>query len=783
MFRRRQLQRPQLRGSSVELLEVRRVLATLVISEINYDPYAQIAAFGDASATASDYEFVEILNAGTQPYVLDGVSLIQTLVNGQPEGISYTFQSGTLAPQGRLVVARNVQAFQSRYGAVPNLVGAWTGGGLSNQGETLTLTDGGGSTIFQVAYDSNSEWPTRANGIGATLELKDPALLPNDPNNWRSSVEYGGTPGRAPGDRTTRVIINEVLAHTDPPLKDAVELRNLTGSPIDVTGWYFSDRIGNPFNFRLGRNSIIPANGYLVITADEFSPGGGTLPTDIGLSERGDNLLLISANAAGRPLNIEDYMVLSPTANAVSVGSVLEVRDASEPLPLAELTFGRANGAHLPSSVVISEIQYHPSDDDSYKEFVELRNASAAPLVLDDWRLDDAVQFTVPVGTTLAAGEAMVVVPFDPNNAARSAAFREFYEIDASVRLFGPWSANTQGVPDTLSNSSETVTLRMPMLDLDVVVHAAVDRIEYSDNADESWPTVADGAGGSLSRSSNGAFGNIVTSWGATRPSPGDRPPSYANSPLLTLGTPVTGDVGLDGSVVRGAGDVDVYRFRTSSAGSHVITSQPNGSVLDSVVRLFSLDGNEVAFSNLQDANVNATINVNLPANTDYYVVVSGDNSTTSPRNYNPFTGRGLVDGSTGAYRLTITSSGTVSKPWQNAANPLDVNNDTFITPFDALSVINRINSVGMTLPAAPATPPPFLDVNGDNELSPMDALLVINYLNEQAAAVGAVPRESFETNHVVDVAFEHSSDLDIEWAASLLATLEDKKPLEEMAA
>ncbi|MEO8498358.1 MAG: dockerin type I domain-containing protein, partial [Planctomycetota bacterium] len=59
----------------------------------------------------------------------------------------------------------------------------------------------------------------------------------------------------------------------------------------------------------------------------------------------------------------------------------------------------------------------------------------------------------------------------------------------------------------------------------------------------------------------------------------------------------------------------------------------------------------------------------------------------------------------------------------------LDVNRDGFITPLDALIVINRINERG--------SQPVFtgverlLDVNGDGTIAPVDVLAVINYLNE----------------------------------------------------
>jgi hypothetical protein len=59
-----------------------------------------------------------------------------------------------------------------------------------------------------------------------------------------------------------------------------------------------------------------------------------------------------------------------------------------------------------------------------------------------------------------------------------------------------------------------------------------------------------------------------------------------------------------------------------------------------------------------------------------------------------------------------------------------DVNADGFITPIDALLVINFLNSQGSRSVVGLPAPPPYRDVSGDNFISPIDALLVINYLN-----------------------------------------------------
>jgi hypothetical protein len=82
---------------------------------------------------------------------------------------------------------------------------------------------------------------------------------------------------------------------------------------------------------------------------------------------------------------------------------------------------------------------------------------------------------------------------------------------------------------------------------------------------------------------------------------------------------------------------------------------------------------------------------------------------------------------------------------WTNPVQPLDVNDDSTISPIDALLIINELNTVGghaLTTPTE--TPPAFIDTNSDMFVSPLDALLVLNYLNTTppAALPAAVPAE-----------------------------------------
>ena len=95
-----------------------------------------------------------------------------------------------------------------------------------------------------------------------------------------------------------------------------------------------------------------------------------------------------------------------------------------------------------------------------------------------------------------------------------------------------------------------------------------------------------------------------------------------------------------------------------------------------------------------------------------------------------------LPDGSIGRLfplSVSLTKVTNVS-PWQNMANPLDINRDNSVDPLDVLLLVNALNeNVALSSPRPASTlNQPDLDVDGDNGLSPIDVLLVVNYINEQ---------------------------------------------------
>ncbi|MCA9172721.1 MAG: hypothetical protein KDB23_33905, partial [Planctomycetales bacterium] len=213
------------------------------ISEVHYNP-------SDPSPTEiqlgfdshNDFEFVELLNTSDRTIVLAGAHFAQADVGDGEEGIEFEFAQGaiqSLAPGERLLVVEDRAAFEARYGTGLPIAGEWAGT-LNDNNELLTVLGYDGSTIVQFRYDDSGDWPSRADGLGSSLELAEGSSQFNDAASWFASVPLGGTPGAAPV-APIGVVINEVLSHTDPPLVDSIELYNPTTQVINVSGWYLSD--------------------------------------------------------------------------------------------------------------------------------------------------------------------------------------------------------------------------------------------------------------------------------------------------------------------------------------------------------------------------------------------------------------------------------------------------------------------------------------------------------------------------------------------------------------
>ncbi|MBN2508172.1 MAG: lamin tail domain-containing protein [Verrucomicrobia bacterium] len=389
----------------------------------------------------------------------------------------------------------------------------------------------------------------------------------------------------------TNVVINEVLAHTDPPFEDAIEFHN--PAPVDFVmgNYWLSNSRTDAKKYRIPAGTVVPAHGYKVFYEYVGGPAGSGFNTDgTGTnrmftlnSARGDEVYLYSADASGNLTGGRLSKAFDASANGVPFGRHTNSQGAVHFVPMSQRSFGQDNpvsvtqfrqGAGLANPypqvgpLAISEIMYHPPDiisspmpgltvtnDDSLNEYIEIHNASASTVPLFDpinygyangrtntWRLRGQVDYTFPTNVTLAPGAFLVLVNFSPTNTAQSNVFCLKYGIAAGTRMFGPYSGK-------LSNKEGSIELYRPdqpqapdRPDAGLVPQILVDEVDYRDDA--PWPESADGGGQALERVAPEAYANDPAAWQAATPSPGRHGPFSIGSVRLDDGSLVIGFTG-----------------------------------------------------------------------------------------------------------------------------------------------------------------------------------------------------------------------------------------------
>lgn len=473
-------------------------LSKLAVTEIMYNP----PPFG--AFVGNDLEFLEFKNVGTNTLNLSGLMF--------SAGVTFTFTNGTLlAPGEFFVLARNASAFAAKYPGVP-IQGVYSGQ-LGNGGETITLSFPGGGNVFSVMYGNRAPWPITPDGLGFSLVQKQPGLsqAPDDGAKWRASSLAGGSPGADdPAPNIAPIVINEILTHTDPPQKDAIELYNPTGTNVNVGGWYLTDDPDVPKKYRIPNGTLVPAGGYLFFDESQFNTNSGG-NVAFAFTSTGESVYLFSSLTNGQLTGYSHGFAFGAVFNGASLGRY--VNSAGEefwPLEISG-TLGLPNSGPRVGPIVINEIHYHPATNED--EFIELLNNSDSAVPLFDpanptntWKVG-GLGYTFPTNITLGPRELLLLVPIDP------AVFRANNNVPFGVQILGP-------VPGALQNDGERLTLEVPDTpNFGVAPYVTMEEVRYNDKA--PWPPGADGSGATLQRLSALAFGSDPINWIAAAPTPG----------------------------------------------------------------------------------------------------------------------------------------------------------------------------------------------------------------------------------------------------------------------
>jgi len=440
----------------------------LALSEIMYHPADRL--------DGRDLEFIELFNSQATAEDASGFRL-----SGD---IDYVFPPNTILPAGGfLVVARVPKDVEAVYG-LRGVLGGYPGE-LPNAGGTVRLRNHLGAVLLEVNYSDDPPWPAAADGAGHSLVLARPSYGEGSPKAWAASQLRGGSPGRPEALRIgplDGVRINELLAHTDDPVRDFVELYNPGDQTLDLTGACLTDDPTTPA-FRLPAGTLLPPRGFLVLTEDQLG---------FGLNSSGEAVYLLSPDLT----QVIDAVKFGPQANGISLGRYPDGAPGFQ--ELRSRSPGSANPSPLVRDVVINEIMYHPISEAADDQFLELYNRSSNAVSIAYWRFMDGIDFTFPSNAVIAGGDYAVVA----RNAARLLTNHPGL---SATRVFGDFQGQ-------LSFGGERVALARPddptLPYQDFVV---VDEVTYGDGG--RWGRWSDGGGSSLELMDPHSDNRLAANW------------------------------------------------------------------------------------------------------------------------------------------------------------------------------------------------------------------------------------------------------------------------------
>lgn len=317
-------------------------------------------------------DWVEFVNTGTTALDISGYE-----IRDNSDDHRWRFLPGTQIAAGEFLVVE-----EGTIGLVGGVETAFRDPIGIGSADRIRLFDAAGALI-----DDTLPWQGHAAIDGDAAA----ATLARCPDGVGAFVLAHATPGTANACVRPPVAINEIESNGD--TTDWVEVTNTGTSPVDLSGWSVMD--GDPTGHAsettpLPAGSILQPGGYLVFDQ----------PTDFlfGLGN-GDTVTIRDASG-----NTVDEHVYPAHADGVLARCPDGTGDFVD---VAVSTKGLRNACGNP--VRINEVE---SDGGSPDDWVELVNPTNGALdvsgivVKDD---DDAHAYTIPAGTSIGAGEYLVI--------------------------------------------------------------------------------------------------------------------------------------------------------------------------------------------------------------------------------------------------------------------------------------------------------------------------------------------------------------------------------------
>jgi regulation of enolase protein 1 (concanavalin A-like superfamily) len=439
----------------------------VAFSEIMYKPAPR--------TDGKNLEFIELYNSNPWFQDISGYQVTCADMN-------YTFPPDTTIPGGGyLVIAAAPSDIESVYG-IANVMGPYTGS--LKKSETLELLDERTNVLLTVPCSNVYPWPVAADGTGHSLVLANPTYGEGDPRAWDISDIVGGSPGQMEAFRPSplrNVVINQFLAHTDPPDFDYVQLYNHSTNSVDISGCILTDD---------------PATNKFVIPP-------GTIISPRGFVFYSETNMNFALNAAGETIyfknpdqsRILDAVQFGAQQNGVTTGRWPD--GANDFYRLSAKTPGTNNAGILISDVVINELMYDPISGNDDDQYVELYNRSTNTVDMSGWQLSDGVSYIIPTNTLLTSGGYLVVARNMTN------LFAKYPNLN---------SGNTVGnFSGKLSHNGEHLALLMPVSHNGTNINVMVNDLTYGTGG--RWGEWSAGGGSSLELIDPNSNNRLAANW------------------------------------------------------------------------------------------------------------------------------------------------------------------------------------------------------------------------------------------------------------------------------